>query len=218
MYWMSVQRNIDICDCVFFVFTCTLMSWNSICVFINHCNLKNNKCIHIWVCLCGPLYLFIRIPPSTVGRYVYRCVCMEMCVFSRLEFSIIPKGQLQHSRCSFIPRREYWAIRNCSYHSYWTIALIAVRVWVPVSVKRAWGWDGSRPWETELFTERLQTYRCMFSIILLFFIWLFFCFFDRWVAVKVRYPGCVDSGNKYDVIVTSLEHMGTRTAPYHCLI
>lgn len=42
--------------------------------------------------------------------------------------------QLQHSRCSYRAQGEYWAIWNCSYHSYWTISLIAV--WVHVSVRK----------------------------------------------------------------------------------
>lgn len=109
-------------------------------------------------------------PSACVCVFVHASVCMEICVcvcvFSRLEFSIIPKGQLQHSRCSFIPQREYWAIWNCSYHSYWTIALIAMRVWVHISVKgargRRWKQCDAGPWETEQFTERLHAQRCVF--------------------------------------------------------
>lgn len=46
---------------------------------------------------------------------------------SWVRFTIVPKGLLQSSRRS-LTRWEYWAIWSCSYHSYWTVALIAVRV------------------------------------------------------------------------------------------
>lgn len=73
------------------------------------------------------LYAAVRLF-SSAWICSFLCTRVSGVCFRRLQFSVIPRGQLQQSRCSFIPRWEYWAIWNCSYHTYWTIALIAGRV------------------------------------------------------------------------------------------
>lgn len=148
------------------------------------------------------MYLFICIPAfkSVCASVHFRlrvclcaCKCLHgslcVCVFSRLEFSIIPKGQLQHSRCSFISQREYWAMWNCSYHSYWTIALIAMRVWVHISAK------GERGSAMETMRRlghgkrnnslNVCTHRAVFSCVASFCI----CddYIGRWGTVNIRF-------------------------------
>lgn len=126
-------------------------------------------CVHVGICSYAYQHYGARMHPYVHVRIpllAWECLHCKTCEFS-VEFSFIPKAQIQRSRCSFIQRGEYWAIWNCSYHSYWTIALIAARVWVHVSVKGVWGRDGNRtrPWETEQLTDwtDLHAYRCIFK-------------------------------------------------------
>ena len=97
--------------------------------------------------------------------HAQECLRRDVCVFSRLEFSIIPKGQLQHRRCIFHTTKRILSNQklflsqlpdhcfNCS--ESWSSRLSEG------SVRVAWKQCNRRAWEREQFTERVQAYRCV---------------------------------------------------------
>lgn len=95
-------------------------------------------CVHnAYMCLYA--YQHLRV---YMHLDVHFCLHMAVfCLYGNVQvlnsLASSPKGNYSAADAVFIPRREYWAIWNCSYQSYWTIDLIAVRVWVHVSVKGA---------------------------------------------------------------------------------
>ena len=74
-----------------------------------------------------------------VFKWVFQCtrVCREV-----LSLASSPRGHYGAADAvSYVAGGEYWAIRGRSYHSYWTVSLIAVRVWVLQEGAR--GWEGN---------------------------------------------------------------------------